>query len=969
MKMFLQATDHTLHKIFSHQKSKSLLFEPLEERALLAVSAADFDALKAAYPDLGLASNMSAYNVIEITAEELTETSLSNAFAPQGNAHVTDLDGNPQFVGTVDMGTYEFGELAEYNEWIGPNGGNWFDPQNWSYGDTPTAFDKVLINAGQTVVLAANGRNSIKAESILCHGMLQLIGEENSQFWSVSFDTPIIVTGTLHLSASGRLEFTQGAEIAQLSLGGENSISAYGVPVVLKGLREAIGVQFYTSTSMALPDLQSVTATLGEDGIFYGLLAAHGSDAAVVLPELTETRGITNNPFTIQILDGARASLPKMQTLKDVCFYVRSSTLDLSSVIDGHLVNVKFDMHEEVELIGLENVTKMTGGEIRFLNTGNEVRHFIFSNLNTMAGVNIMAWCTELSFPALSSYFASDDAEFYIDAIGSVLDFPILTQIGGNENSSVVIHAYRQPEQGKIFLPNLVSTEQVHVHLRASNLGSFIDVSRLVPGKHIEIDEQSGGKVIHSQSGTLLLDMSDDVTTGSWTIFRIGDDLIVRDTINDRIIASRLLTDLKCVLFYASSSEKNHLTIDFSMGGEFSVEDAILFIGNTNATNEVHFVGTDRDDSVTFDLTSLTCNSLVVECRYVANVVIDGREGENKLKYTGAEWQQDNFEWFGDRGRIFNRYFSFEAFNMTEIFVDGLGGNDTAKIIGPATNGVYSMGDNNFVMQAGGYHVDLRGFNRIDAFADGHRDKAYVYGKNNSLIFMNDQYVECHGEGQTYRIWRSENIIAINMDDTNNAIIHNGSRSFDGYAITENYGSANNVNGSYFHEWFDFKAVNITSQTASVSLPDQTDDTIWNELDDRKIWRQNDTCVTIFGNANINFRGISFESLQNMSLELPPDETVTQSLSPSQLMIEAHVVTAQNDMNTASVWSYISTQTVTDRQIVSDMDSVSHDLYDLWLAEEQQRINKKKLSEIFDDADNWLEGFEDIAQRELKKKR
>ena len=36
------------------------------------------------------------------------------------------------------------------------------------------------------------------------------------------------------------------------------------------------------------------------------------------------------------------------------------------------------------------------------------------------------------------------------------------------------------------------------------------------------------------------------------------------------------------------------------------------------------------------------------------------------------------------------------------------------------------------------------------------------------------------------------------------------------------------------------------------------------------------------------------------------------------------------------------------------------------LAEEQQRVNKKKQNEIFDDT-NWLEDFEELAQRELRK--
>ena len=38
-----------------------------------------------------------------------------------------------------------------------------------------------------------------------------------------------------------------------------------------------------------------------------------------------------------------------------------------------------------------------------------------------------------------------------------------------------------------------------------------------------------------------------------------------------------------------------------------------------------------------------------------------------------------------------------------------------------------------------------------------------------------------------------------------------------------------------------------------------------------------------------------------------------------------------------------------------------------WLMEEQYQTNRKKQSELFDDIDNWLEDFEELALRELRK--
>jgi hypothetical protein len=73
------------------RKPRHLLFEPLEERALLAVTAAEFNQIRDLYPDLNLAASMSSYNVIEIEAAQLSEASLRNAITQAGNTPQNDL--------------------------------------------------------------------------------------------------------------------------------------------------------------------------------------------------------------------------------------------------------------------------------------------------------------------------------------------------------------------------------------------------------------------------------------------------------------------------------------------------------------------------------------------------------------------------------------------------------------------------------------------------------------------------------------------------------------------------------------------------------------------------------------------------------------------------------------------------------------------------------------------------------------
>ena len=75
----------------SIRDSRRLRMEPLEERQMLSVSVADYDAIRSVYPDLNLSASMGDYNVIEITAQDLTEANLRAAIATAGTTTQNDL--------------------------------------------------------------------------------------------------------------------------------------------------------------------------------------------------------------------------------------------------------------------------------------------------------------------------------------------------------------------------------------------------------------------------------------------------------------------------------------------------------------------------------------------------------------------------------------------------------------------------------------------------------------------------------------------------------------------------------------------------------------------------------------------------------------------------------------------------------------------------------------------------------------
>lgn len=72
-------------------RSRKLRFEPLENREMLSVTATDFNAIRSQYPDLNLSEEMSDYNIIDITADQLSDAAIRAAIAEAGTTEQNDL--------------------------------------------------------------------------------------------------------------------------------------------------------------------------------------------------------------------------------------------------------------------------------------------------------------------------------------------------------------------------------------------------------------------------------------------------------------------------------------------------------------------------------------------------------------------------------------------------------------------------------------------------------------------------------------------------------------------------------------------------------------------------------------------------------------------------------------------------------------------------------------------------------------
>ncbi|MGL4943046.1 MAG: fibronectin type III domain-containing protein, partial [Thermoguttaceae bacterium] len=107
----------------THLKHRSLQLESLETRELLSVSLGEFEQIRNLYADLNLSANFADYNVIEITASQLSAASLQTAIDTAAQTVQNDLivvrttaeqntitlEGNPLF---IDIDQSQHGSVA-----------------------------------------------------------------------------------------------------------------------------------------------------------------------------------------------------------------------------------------------------------------------------------------------------------------------------------------------------------------------------------------------------------------------------------------------------------------------------------------------------------------------------------------------------------------------------------------------------------------------------------------------------------------------------------------------------------------------------------------------------------------------------------------------------------------------------------------------------------------------------------------
>ncbi len=945
------------------QKHRRLHHESLEERALLAVTPADFAAIKAAYPDLGL-QEMSKYNILEITAEELSEASLRAKIAEAGDTAADDLIvvrttatqnkitlGGTELVINIDAetkGSITIVSLGDEKLTIDAN----HRSRVFNIGIS-TLEKATVMGIGGLVVTGGNaevggGIYCIKSNTYLRNNTVTL------DHCSIVQNSAIRSAGGV--SSSGIMNFYH-CDIAENAVTGDRA-----------GNSGSYGGGIYNSGTMSLNDSSvvnnTVTATSGigyssgahGGGIFSvdnltlirsrvhankaeslterggagggGISTAAASSILTMIDsEISENQVIANNKD--YYANGGGISYCGVATLTNCKITGNSVTLNVPGgtgwVTGGGIDCADSDRLEmtncEVSgnsLLGHDARGAGVGVYIKsadkiFLSNCTIVDNTAISTDETGStqggGIYIRSYLDRYQCTIRNSIIANNEADLGADVhgLGKGLNNLIVDPIGctwvdDDNNLYGVDPAFVDSARGNYHLaegsPAIDAGSNSHVTTTVD-----LDGNPRIQGGTVDIGAYESPEVFSH-------DMPGNASSNHWVIRRQGDRLAVVDG-DDQVIETYSLDLRHPLVINTSGATDDSLTIDFSYGGVFSLDQGILFNGHAETVDTLYFLGTDGDDTVVFRAGETVFNDLAIYTR-----------------------------------------------NVTRLSLDAKGGNDSATVFGTDTNNMFSISDNFFAMTGGGYRLELGNFSSVEAFAAGRNDTTYVYGENASLIVMNDRAVERRAQDQFYRVWHSENVTAINTGDANNVLLHTGSRAYDDYTMAEGYGIATNAVGSYRHEFVGFRNIIISNPMIPpvVSLPTATG---WTQGDNRNVWSQNGFDVTILGQSDVVTRDGS-------ALPLKAEPFVaTLAAHPSAQSLETASILSPD----TPVPSLADPHASTPKPANQGCNEVWEDNFLVFLAAEQLRLQRHQNSDFAQNAElgDWLDRFEKLAIMELMK--
>ena len=163
---------------------------------------------------------------------------------------VADLAGNPL---GVDLLTTDF-TVSDFSvSYIGPDGGDWFDPANWSTGEVPGATDDVLISIpGDATVTFVGGVDEIVVSRLVLDETLDIQSGRLKVTGDAELNTVLLTAGQLSLDGTatiadlqilnGTLDGTGETTVtSELVWSGPGAMAGAGRTVVADGATATLG--------------------------------------------------------------------------------------------------------------------------------------------------------------------------------------------------------------------------------------------------------------------------------------------------------------------------------------------------------------------------------------------------------------------------------------------------------------------------------------------------------------------------------------------------------------------------------------------------------------------------------------------------------------------------------------------------------------------------------------------------------
>ena len=329
---------------------------------------------------------------------------------------------------------------------------------------------------------------------------------------------------------------------------------------------------------------------------------------------------------------------------------------------------------------------------------------------------------------------------------------------------------------------------------------------------------------------------------------------------------------------------------------------------------QLYFGNIDPDDTVTIIGGGTKDNPVVVkpeEDMIIINGVTIDIAGLQRIHFVGSD-DYDSVELLADGD---NCQFTFQDGNttlVTETHVFQTFGVEEVSVIATGTGGIASFFDlpsddtftvrsNHVLFEGGGYHIETRNFQKTDIFSvSGGNDTAMVYGEENSWIIVADSLTQRIDVTTNYRVWNAKNVVAVNADDTNNAVTFLNVKPGDEYYVAQNYVSAANAQQSISRQAIGFSNVTIgqfAGGSSFLTVYLGTDSHI--EMPDTQMVLTDGTRkVTMPGNATYTFRPAgSFATMLPVSpLPVPSLAAVDSLYSQSETLVESDDALISDEM-------------------------------------------------------------------------